>query len=71
MKVTWFVVFYHFDICTLVQKCIEFTFTTLGFQLGFSRIFFLGFEYFRVFVPLKFVGSFMGLAHLLNKLYGV
>jgi hypothetical protein len=30
MKITWFVVFYHFDICTLVQKCLEFTFTPQG-----------------------------------------
>jgi hypothetical protein len=40
VKVTWFVVFYHFDICTLVQKCIEFAFTPLWFQLGFSRVLF-------------------------------
>jgi hypothetical protein len=38
MKVIWFVVFYHFDNCTLVQKCLEFTFTPLGFQLEFSRV---------------------------------
>jgi hypothetical protein len=27
VKVTWFLVFYHFDIYILVQKCIEFEFT--------------------------------------------
>jgi hypothetical protein len=27
VKITWFLMFYHFDICTLVQKCIEFEFT--------------------------------------------
>jgi hypothetical protein len=27
VKVTWFFMFYHFDICTLVQKCIDFEFT--------------------------------------------
>jgi hypothetical protein len=32
--------FYHFDICTLVQKCIEFAFTPLGYKLGFSRVYF-------------------------------
>jgi hypothetical protein len=35
VKSTWFVVFYYFDICTLVQKCLEFTFNPLGFQFGF------------------------------------
>jgi hypothetical protein len=39
--------FDHFDICTLVQKCIEFAFTPLGFFLGFGHT--------RVFVPLKFI----------------
>jgi hypothetical protein len=34
VKVTWFLMFYYFDICTLVQKYIEFEFTPLGFQLG-------------------------------------
>jgi hypothetical protein len=42
---TWFVVFYHFGICTWVQKCTKFTINPLGFQLGF-----LGFV-FRVLVP--------------------
>jgi hypothetical protein len=27
VKVTWFLMFYHFDIYILVQKCIEFEFT--------------------------------------------
>jgi hypothetical protein len=30
--------FYHFDICTLVQKYIEFEFNPLGYKLGFSRV---------------------------------
>jgi hypothetical protein len=30
--------FYHFDIYTLVQKCIEFEITPLGYKLGFSRV---------------------------------
>jgi hypothetical protein len=41
-KVTWFVMLYNFATCTLVQKCLEFTITPLGFQLGFLE-FFLGF----------------------------
>jgi hypothetical protein len=45
---TWFVVFYYFDICTLVQKCTKFTINHLGFQLGF-----LGFG-FRVLGTLGF-----------------
>jgi hypothetical protein len=27
VKVAWFLMFYHFDIYILVQKCIEFKFT--------------------------------------------
>jgi hypothetical protein len=27
VKVSWFLMFYHFDIYILVQKCIEFEFT--------------------------------------------
>jgi hypothetical protein len=38
MKVTWFVMLYHFAIYTLVQQCLEFTFNPLGFQFGFSRV---------------------------------
>jgi hypothetical protein len=30
--------FYYFDIYILVQKCIEFEFTPLGYQLGFSMV---------------------------------
>jgi hypothetical protein len=30
--------FYHFDIYIVVQKCIEFEFTPLGYKLGFSRV---------------------------------
>jgi hypothetical protein len=44
--------FYYFDIRTLVQKCLEFTFNPLGFQLG---CLFLGFGNISVFVPLKFI----------------
>jgi hypothetical protein len=54
MKVIWFVMFCHFDICSLVQRCLEFTSTPLGFQLGFLG-FFLSFGDFRVFVPLKHI----------------
>jgi hypothetical protein len=32
MKDSWFKVLFYFDICTLVQKCLEFTVTPLGFQ---------------------------------------
>jgi hypothetical protein len=32
------VMFYHFDICFLVQKYLGFTFNPLGFQLVFSRV---------------------------------
>jgi hypothetical protein len=45
---TWFVVFYYFDICNLVQKCTKFTLNPLGFQFGF-----LGFV-FRVLGTLGF-----------------
>jgi hypothetical protein len=30
--------FYQFDIYILVQKCIEFETTPLGYKLGFSRV---------------------------------
>jgi hypothetical protein len=43
MKDIWFEVLFYFDICTLVQKCLEFTFNPLGFQLGFFLGFLLGF----------------------------
>jgi hypothetical protein len=53
MKNSGFEVLFYFDIRTLVQKYLEFTVTPVGFQFRVFQGSFQGFEFSRVFVPLK------------------
>jgi hypothetical protein len=53
MKVSGFEVLFYFDICTLAQKCTNFTLNPLGFQFRVSRFCFKGFGHIRVLVSLK------------------
>jgi hypothetical protein len=43
IKVSGFEVLFYFDICTLAQKCTNFTLSPLGFQFRVSRVCFYGF----------------------------